>query len=90
MPVDDIILESLESKVEQELRVNNTKRHTLETMKERIQKIIKVNVPDPTEEFPHKTKKILPLDTDVNTIISTPQRQKIYDVILEQKIELGL
>jgi len=82
MAVDETILESTIVDLSEKLNAVSLERQNLKTIIRDAQSIVMVNVPDPTEEDPRRTKKELPQDNKLGAEITTERREQIYDKII--------
>ena len=82
MPVDEDVLESTINDIKNETQDNFSRGQKLRDLYVDAVSIRLIVEPDPTDDDPENTKKVLPTDTKLGTTITDDRRQTICDKVL--------
>lgn len=88
MPIDETILNSTILDLINKINENTTQRQKLRQLHLSAQRIKLIDVPDPIPEDTERTKKEMPMDSVLGTVITEERRQAIYDTLMADYAKL--
>ncbi len=88
MPIDEDLLDSTILDLVDKVNQNHSERIMLRNLYTNARSIQLIDVPDPTPEDTHQTKKIIPDDPKLGTEITEERRQAIYDKVISDHAKL--
>jgi len=82
MVISDANLNSMILDFQNKINIAELKHKKLRKLLSNAVSIQQINIPDPTPEDIHHTKKVIPLDPKLGITITPERRQAIYDKII--------
>ena len=88
MSVDEDILDSTILDLVEKIDANSIQRYKLRKLHICAQRIKLIDVPDPIAENTQRTKKEMPMDSVLGTVITEERREKVYHSLMTDYAEL--